>query len=105
MLVANDPSVDVSYQVDAARDALPYFHRKLPEIEGPVVLPDLGPCETANQIIEAQTKVMQLMTKGQIPSAVGKVFIESLALMVRTRDLAIGPANGTLQVIGLGDHT
>jgi hypothetical protein len=100
LLIANDPLVDVSYQLEASRDALPYYHRKLPEIVGPVAMTDLGPCETARQIVEAQTKVMQMMAKGQITPATGKTYIESLALMARTRDLTEGPAAGVLRIEG-----
>jgi hypothetical protein len=101
LLIANDPLADVSYQADAARDALPYYHRKLPDTVDPVILPDLGPCETASQIVQAQAKVMQMMSRGQLPPATGKTYIESLALMARTMEVAAGgPGVRTLHVVG-----
>jgi hypothetical protein len=100
LLVSNDPLVDISYQVDAAREALPYFHRKLPEITGPVILPDLGPCETVSQITEAQAKVIQMMSRGQLSPQTGKTYIESLALMARTLEVAHGGGTRTLHIIG-----
>jgi hypothetical protein len=99
LLIANDPLVDVSYQLDAARDALPYYHRKLPENIA-VVLADFGPCENAQQIVEAQTKMMRMMANGQVALATGKTFIESLALMARTRELVDGPTGGVIRVEG-----
>jgi hypothetical protein len=99
LLIANDPLVDVSYQLEASRDALPYYHRKLPEIVGPVVI-DLGPCESAREIVEAQTKVMRMMADGQITPSTGKTYIEALALCARTREVAEGGVAAVLKIEG-----
>jgi hypothetical protein len=101
LMIANNPVADITLQRDAARDALPYYHRQLPELAATTVINDLGPCQTPQEIIDAQAKVMQEMATGRLATAIGKQFIESLALMARTHEAAFGN-NGprTLQVIG-----
>ena len=65
-----------------------------------VVLPDMETCETAQQIVAAQSKIMGSMTSGRLSPQVGKTLIESLALMARTRELAEGPVATLLKIEG-----
>jgi hypothetical protein len=46
---------------------------------------------------------MALMAAGRLAAHVGKTFIESLALMARTLEVAYGSSGGTLHVVGLED--
>jgi hypothetical protein len=99
LLIANDPLADISVQLEASRDALPYFHRELEPV-GPVTLPDLGDCSTIDQILAAQAKVIAAMARGQILTSVGKQFVESLALMARTYEVAHASGVGVLNIVG-----
>jgi hypothetical protein len=95
----NDPKVSAVERDFCARTALPYCHA-MPQQNPMVVLPDMETCETAQQIIAAQSKIMGLMTSGRLSPQVGKTYIESLALMARTLELSTGGASATLRIVG-----
>jgi hypothetical protein len=95
----NDPKVSAVERDFCARTALPYCHAT-PQQNPMVVLPDMETCETASEIVAAQSKIMGLMTSGRLSPQVGKTYIESLALMARTLEVAQGPGATTLRVVG-----
>jgi hypothetical protein len=95
----NNPKVSWVERDFCARTALPYCHA-LPQQNPMVVLPDMETCETAQQIVAAQSKIMGLMTSGRLSPQVGKTYIESLALMARTLEVAQGPGSTTVRIVG-----
>jgi hypothetical protein len=95
----NNPKVSAVERDFCARTALPYCHA-MPQQNPMIVLPDMETCESAQQIVAAQSKIMGLMTSGRLSPQVGKTFIESLALMARTRELTEGPVPTTLTIVG-----
>jgi hypothetical protein len=95
----NDPKVSAVERDFCARTALPYCHA-LPQQNPMVVLPNMETCETAQQIVAAQSKIMGLMTSGRLSPQVGKTYIESLALIARTMEAATGGSAGTLRIAG-----
>jgi hypothetical protein len=95
----NDPKVSAVERDFCARTALPYCHA-MPQQNPMVVLPDMETCETAGEIVAAQSKIMGLMTSGRLSPQVGKTYIESLALIARTMEAATGGSAGTLRIVG-----
>jgi hypothetical protein len=73
----NDPKIAQIERDFCARMALPYCHT-MPQNNPTVILSDMGQCDTADQIIAAQAKIMGLMTTGRMAPQVGKTYIESL---------------------------
>jgi hypothetical protein len=59
-----------------------------------------GPFDCAADLVAAQSRVMTLMALGSMLPHVGKTFIESLALMARTRELIDGGATGVIRIEG-----
>jgi hypothetical protein len=81
LLTLNDSENDFATRFTAAKEAAPYFHRKVPD--RPLNL-NLGSCNTAAKILKAQRLVIAAMGRGEIVPAEGRQLIEALAVMVRT---------------------
>lgn len=92
--------------LEAIRLALPYCKETIAErnarlAQEAALQPKIdGPFDCASDLVAAQSRVMALMASGSLPSHVGKTFIESLALMVKTQEIVVGGADATLRVVG-----
>jgi hypothetical protein len=106
LLIINNKKNDDMEILEAIRLALPYCRETIAErnesmrFEAAMQPRIEGPFETSADIVKAQSRVMTLMALGSLLPHVGKTFIESLALMARTRELTEGPVAGVLRVEG-----
>jgi hypothetical protein len=106
LLIINNRKNDDMEVLEAIRLALPYCKETIAERNARMQAeaasqPRIdGPFDTSADIVAAQSRVMTLMALGALLPHVGKTFIESLALMVRTRDLTEGPVTGVLKIEG-----
>jgi hypothetical protein len=106
LLIINNKKNDDMDVLEAIRVALPYCketiaERNAREAAEAASQPRFdGPFESAQDLVAAQAKVMALMAAGQLLAQTGKTFIESLALMAKTMEMAQGPAGHVLQVVG-----
>jgi hypothetical protein len=106
LLIINNRKNDDMEVLEAIRLALPYCKETIAERNERVarelaMQPRIdGPFDSASDIVAAQSRVMTLMALGALLPHVGKTFIESLALMARTRDLTEGPVATVLKIEG-----
>jgi hypothetical protein len=106
LLIINNKKNDDMEVLEAIRLALPYCKETIAErnerlAREAAMQPRIeGPFDTSADIVKAQSRVMTLMALGLLLPHVGKTFIESLALMARTRDLTEGPAPSVLKIEG-----
>jgi hypothetical protein len=106
LLIINNRKNDDMEVLEAIRLALPYCRETIAErnerqAREATMQPRIdGPFDTSADIVKAQSRVMTLMALGLLLPHVGKTFIESLALMVRTRDLTEGPVASVLKIEG-----
>jgi hypothetical protein len=104
--IINNKKNDDMEVLEAIKVALPYCKETLAERNAReerlmAMLPKFdGPFSTMGDLTDAQSKVMSLMAAGRLPPMTGKIYIESLALIVKTREVAGGPGNTLLQVVG-----
>jgi hypothetical protein len=106
LLIINNKKNDDMEILEAIRLALPYCKETMTERNERVareaaMQPRIdGPFDTSADIVKAQSRIMTLMALGTLLPHVGKTFIESLALMARTLEIAQGPGATTLRIIG-----
>jgi hypothetical protein len=85
----NSPSVPMADRDAAAKAALPYCHEKVPEAVTTPVPFDIGRLASVNDVLKAQRKVAQAMAQGQMSLNAGKQWLEALAIIAKSYDLAI----------------
>jgi hypothetical protein len=106
LLIINNKKNDDMEILEAIRLALPYCKETIAERnermrgEGAMQPRIDGPFDTAADLVAAQSRVMTLMALGALLPHVGKTFIESLALMVRSRELTESPLATVLKIEG-----
>jgi hypothetical protein len=106
LLIINNRKNDDMEILEAIRLALPYCKETIAErnertAREAAMQPRIeGPFDTAHDIVAAQSRVMTLMALGALLPHVGKTFIESLALMARTRELTEGPVATVIKIEG-----
>jgi hypothetical protein len=106
LLIINNKKNDDMEILEAIRLALPYCKETMTErnertARELAMQPKIeGPFDSASDIVAAQSRIMTMMALGAMLPHVGKTFIESLALMVKTREVAEGPVGTTLRIVG-----
>jgi hypothetical protein len=90
-----DPSQSIEIQVQALNACAPYYAPKISSILQnplPMTIP-LPPLDTVEAILAAQAKVVEAMAAGRLDMTAGQSLMNSLALMIRSRELgaAAGP--------------
>jgi hypothetical protein len=83
LVIMHSPNVPEVVQVRAAELALPFYHSV------PTPAFDLTRLRTAEQMLEAQRRIMRSIGDGTTPASLGKQLIESLAIMIRSLDTTV----------------
>jgi hypothetical protein len=83
LVIANDERQAPMIMASAARDALPYFHRRLEDVPA-CAIPPLGSLKDAASILAAQRRVARAIEAGTLPVSVGRDLISTLAVMLKS---------------------
>jgi hypothetical protein len=86
LLEMNDPLTSLADQRRALELALPYCHA--PKAADTPATFNINALKTADEMVEAQRKIFKSMSAGKTPIALGKMMIESLAVMIKSLDIS-----------------
>jgi hypothetical protein len=83
LLEINDPMTTDKDRWRAIELALPYCHA--PKADNPAHF-EFGELRTAKEMLAAQRRIMKSVGEGKTPPQIGKMLVESLAVMIRCLD-------------------
>jgi hypothetical protein len=82
--IANDPTANRRVQVQAAAEALPFYHQPTTALPTTIALP---PLRDVPSILRAQQLVTEAMSAGRIEPSAGHNLVMALAVMLKSVDI------------------